>query len=91
MAATHGTGPNRSVTERGFTNYDEFTDTYRATITVRQSSAATQDCVWVFTDGGDVEPQDGSRLNRGSAHLDVEGARRLRDALDAFIAEHPES
>jgi hypothetical protein len=74
--------PNRSVTERGFITYDEFTDTYDATVTVRQSSAATRACVWVFTEGGGV------KRNHGSAHLGVEQATRLRDALDVFIKEH---
>ena len=77
--------PNRSVTERGFITYDEFTDTYDATVTVRESSAATRSCVWVNTQGGGVKG------NHGSAHLDVRQAKRLRAALDAFIKDHDDA
>ena len=85
--------PNRTVTERGFDSYDEFTDSYGATIRVQESSAAPAPHVWVFVDGGGTEAPVGfpglpeGRKNDGSAHLTVEQARRLRDALDAFIAE----
>lgn len=82
------THPNRSVTWRGFTTYDEFTDTYGAKVTIRESSAATRTCVWVFTEGGDTHADINGHVNDGNAHLDVEQATRLRNALDAFIKEH---
>jgi hypothetical protein len=81
---TEGT-PNRSTTPRGFDTYDRFSDSYGASVTIRQSSAASGPHVWLFIEGGGtVSP---SHPNDGSAHLDVEQARRVRDALDTFIAE----
>ena len=71
--------PNRSATPRGFTTYDQFTDSYGATVTIRQSSAADEPKVWIFAEGGAVE--------NPSPHLTVEQAIRARDALDAFIKE----
>lgn len=84
----------RSVTERGFANYDEFTDSYGASVTVRESSAASAPHVWLFIDDGGTACPPGfpgipeGRTNEASAHLTVEQAVRVRDALDAFIAEH---
>lgn len=86
--------PNRSVTERGFTNYDEFTDSYGAKVTVRESSAASRPHVWVFVEGGETAAAPGTpgieagRANDGSAHLTTAQAIRLRDALDSYIDEH---
>ncbi len=69
---------NRSATERGFVIYDEFTDTYGREVRIQESSHADGDRCWIFTDG-----------SPGAApHLDVEQARRVRDALDVFIGEH---
>jgi len=73
--------PNRSTTPRGFITYDEFTDSYGASITIRESSNAEGSHVWIFAEGGGV------RKNDGSAHLTVAQAIRVRDALNAFIAE----
>ena len=70
---------DRSTTPRGFSIYDQFTDTYGATIRVQESSAATEPKVWIFAEGGMAE--------NPSPHLNVEQAKRLRDALDAFISE----
>ena len=77
--------PNRSTTPRGFDTYDHLSDSYGASVTIRQSSAASGPHVWLFIEGGGtISP---SHPNDGSAHLDVEQARRVRDALDTFIAE----
>lgn len=82
------TTPNRSETPRGFDTYDEFRDSYGAAVTIRQSSAASGPHVWLFIEGGGTVSPD--RPNEGSAHLDVEQARRVRDALDTFITERGE-
>ncbi len=74
--------PNRSTTERGFTVYDEFTDTYRDDVRIQESSAATGARVWIFCN------KHGFPQESASPHLDVEQAKRVRDALDAFIREH---
>lgn len=65
---------NRSITERGFTIYDEFTDTNGSQIRVQESSIATESRCWIFA-------------NPPSPHLNVEQAKRVRDALNAFIRE----
>ena len=88
------TGPNRTVSERGFTGYDEFSDAYGAQVTVHESSAASAPHVWVRVRGGGTECPPGfpgipeGHVNDGAAHLNAEQARRLRDALDAFLAEN---
>ena len=64
----------RSTTDRGFAIYDEFTDRYGNQVSVVESSLATEACCWIFS---------------GKApHLTVEQARRVRDALDAFVREN---
>jgi len=73
--------PNRSVTERGFTVYDQFTDVYGSKIRVQQSSLATESCCWIFAEAAS------SMAATTQPHLTVEQARRVRDALDAFITE----
>jgi hypothetical protein len=95
---------DRSVTSRGFTVYAEFTDSYGSRIRVQESSSAEGPRVWVFADHAEPPalPEKFARRLHGvdldelaaflepSPHLDVEQARRLRDALDAFITEHGE-
>ena len=73
--------PARGMTERGFTIYDQFTDTYGSDVRVQESSAATAAKVWIFCNKHGF-PDQGT-----SPHLNVPQAVRLRDALDAFIAE----
>lgn len=70
----------RSTTQRGFIIYDKFTDTYGNDVRVQESSSATRDAVWIFCNEAPGRA--------GSAHLNVEQAKRVRDALDAFISEH---
>lgn len=69
---------NRSTTPRGFVIYDNFTDTSGSKVRVQESSLATAQCVWIFAERGEED---------SSPHLDVEQARRVRDALDVFIRE----
>lgn len=65
-------------TQRGFTVYDEFTDTHGNRIRVQESSSASGVRCWIFASGK-------SASENPSPHLDIEQAKRLRDALDAFI------
>lgn len=73
--------PDRTVTPRGFTIYDQFTDTYGSDIRVQESSSAEEARVWIFA----TAAQSGAGA---SPHLNVEQAGRVRDALDAFIREN---
>lgn len=66
----------RTTDGRGFTIYDQFTDTYGKQVTIQESSHADGDRCWIFSTGG-------------APHLNPEQARRVRDALDAFIADQP--
>ena len=85
--------PTRSTTPRGFTTFLEITDSYGASVIVRESSAALAPHVWLFLSGGKTQAPPGTPglpagyLNDGSAHLSLEQATRVRDALTAFITE----
>lgn len=76
-------GPERPVTERGFSIYADFTDRYGHRVRVQQSSLATEDCAWIFCNRGERDPEG----YEPSPHLTVEQARLVRDALSEFIAE----
>jgi hypothetical protein len=99
--------PERSTTDRGFTVYDEFTDTCGAKIRVQQSSSAEGPRIWIFAEHAaprlrpfhlerlasagfstPVELAELASMLEPSPHLDVEQAKRLRDALDVFISEN---
>lgn len=71
-----------SYTPRGFADYAKFVDTYGATVTVRQSSAATADRVWVFIKSG----LHAGAVNDGAAHLSKPQAIELVRALQEWIA-----
>jgi hypothetical protein len=73
--------------DRGFRNWGNFFDSHGANVRIVESSAATDDFVWVFVDGGALHGND------GSAHLNVEGAKQLVAGLLGWIAsvEQPAS
>lgn len=66
---------------RGFTIYSKFKDTYDADVMVKHSSNVMDSRVWVYINGGQVSSNDGAAL------LDVEQAKRLREALNIFITK----
>lgn len=71
--------PDRSATPRGFTVYDEFTDTYGSEIKVQQSSSAKSARVWIFANHPSVRD-----------HLPPDMAERLAGAgfrTDLHLAE----
>jgi len=72
--------PARLTTPRGFAIYDQLSDTHGNEVRIQQSSSADHDAVWIFC-GSDSDYQ--------TPHLTTEMAIRVRNALDAFIAEHP--
>ena len=83
MYITTPIAPNHaeSVTERGFGQYASIVDSYGATVRVQQSSAASDDYVWIFVGGGAIDD------NEGSSHLNLEQAKAIRDALTAWITD----
>lgn len=76
-------------TQRGFQDYCELVDRYGSTVTVRQSSLASEPCVWIFSK---KDGQDGvfhlGKWQAYSPHLTVEQAKRVRDALQRFIDDN---
>lgn len=73
----------RTTTPRGFHDYDSFRDTYGSEVTVRESSNASGPHVWVFC-------KENPQMVDPSPHLNVEQARRVIAALQAFVDEAPE-
>jgi len=71
----------RTLTERGFVVYDQFEDKYGTQVRVQQSSAASEPCVWIFAN-------EQGKKGYGAAHLTIEQAKRIRNALDDFVQEH---
>jgi hypothetical protein len=69
----------RRFTERGFEDFCSFRDVYGSRIVVRQSSLATEDCVWIFA-------QDNPHQEYPAPHLNVEQAKIVAEALLAFVA-----
>lgn len=80
--------PNRSVTPRGFDIYDAFVDDHGHSMRVQESSAASEPKVWVFIEDTRDLPSPPHCTTPDHLHLNVEGATRLRNALDAFLTEH---
>lgn len=74
-----------SYSARGFACYVSLTDDYGAHVQVTESSAAMIEgeergpWVWIMVEGG------GITNNKGSAHLDIRDAIKVRDALTEFI------
>lgn len=75
------------MTDRGFLDFEGITDSYGAKVTVYQSSAAVSPHVWLGIRGGSGNEQG----SNAASHLNLEQARAIRDALDAFLkdAEDP--
>lgn len=85
-------------TSRGFDLYTEFTDTYGATVSVRESSAAGVRRCWVDARGGSTlgarqlalskedprQPGENIVNDNTSGHLSPAQARRLAKALLRF-------
>lgn len=82
VCADLGLEPRRPTTSRGFDLYADFRDRYDSRVRVQKSSLAFEDCAWIFVD------DNRQGIKEPSAHLTVEMAKTVRDALDAFIKEH---
>ena len=61
--------------------YVEFDDRLNQHVRIQTAALAAEPAVWLHCEGGDG-PNDPRPL------LNVEQARRMRDALDLFLAEH---
>lgn len=74
--------------ERGFAIYEEFTDSYGSEVRVQESSSAMGPHCWIFCANenfGYPDPKGKDRSKVWTPHLTLEQARRVRDALNAFI------
>ena len=74
---------------RGFRGYADIEDAYGANVRVKESSACVVEgdayddprgYVWIFIEGGSLSS------NKGSAHLTADQAKKIRDALSAWLA-----
>ncbi len=65
-------------TPRGFGTYADFFDSYRMRVRVQQSSAASGEFCWIFFGGTE---------DSYAAHLSVDQARIVADALLGWIAD----
>lgn len=72
---------------RGLYDFALITDTYGSEIRVRTSSIAAEPCIWIFSmrDGKEYTEHHLHGIQAISPHLNVEQAKRLRDALQKFI------
>jgi hypothetical protein len=68
-----------SYTDRKFLIWADFHDRYDAHVRVITSSSAEEDQVWIFTDGGSTDSNDGAIL------LTPEKAVLLRKALKSWL------
>jgi len=75
-------------TERGFADFGDFKDTKGSTITVRESSAVGEPCVWIFAE---ADPR--MNWDNPSPHLNVGQAKKLIRRLAEFVdfAERPDN
>jgi hypothetical protein len=71
--------PRRRTVGRGLRLWGTFKDTHGNRIRVQESSAADGPCMWIFCDS--------DQLPDPSPHLNRAGARRLRAALDRYLAD----
>lgn len=76
------------TSERGFQEYTEFVSVYGDTVRAYESSSAMAPHVWVNIATNDPHPTH--EPGKAIAHLNVEQAIQLRDALDTFISCIPE-
>lgn len=80
----------RRTTERGFTIYTEFADTYDNQVRVQESSAGCGPRVWIFSNNAQGES---AIIHLGSPqactpHLDPKQAREVARALLEFADEN---
>lgn len=75
--------------DRNLGRYAEFTDTYGASVKVSQSSSASGPHVWVFVKGGGANNPNHHLTEKGeaAAHLSVEQATLVRDALSEWLED----
>lgn len=71
---------------RGFLTFADFKDGYETRVRVKESSAAFEPHIWIFVD----EDEKAFTLERGKAgaHLTLEQAKEVADALNRAIIEH---
>ena len=70
-------------TSRGFAIYDEFVDSYNNVVRIQESSSAEGSYCWIFVD-------DHKSDNPPGAHLSIEQAKKLVEALQSFILHREE-
>ena len=76
------------TSDRGFKHYQPIKTTYGAEVSVYESSAARGPHIWLKISQPD--PKMAGQLERAQAfaHMSIEQAEQVRDAIDAAIAYH---
>jgi hypothetical protein len=71
-----------SATSRGFGDWANFEDTHGSPVTVRGSSAAEYDAVWIFCNWAEGQARAGDAT---APHLNADQAVIVRDALNNWL------
>lgn len=77
------------TTDRGFKHYEPIETSYGHEIRVYESSAATRPCIWLSVKLTEEESRNsGIAPCEANAHMTIEQAEMVRDAIDTAIKNH---
>lgn len=77
------------TTDRGFKHYEPIKTDYGHEIRVYESSAATRPCIWLSVELTEEESHgSGIAPCEARAHMTIEQAEMVRNAIDAAIKDH---
>ena len=76
--------PAYEVTERGFIHWSPVPTTYGHEVSVYESSAAEEACMWLALGQGRMDDSDGERC----AHLTYEQALQVHARIGAWLDRH---
>ena len=76
---------NMKKTNRGFSVYSEFTDTYGSKVVVQMSSAVLKRC-WIFVHNDGKSPK-GNLVTDGAIHINNRQAKLIINALQKFLVD----
>jgi len=75
--------------ERGFRHYDAIETRYGHVVSVYESSAASEPCLWVRVElPQEAAVQQGMEPGEQAAHMTLDQAVDLRDTLSVAIRDH---
>lgn len=71
------------TTNRGFSIYGEFADTYGSKVKIQQSSSVSKRC-WIFVNN-DGKTQGSNLKTDGAIHINAAQAKKIIKSLEKFI------